>query len=103
MRAIDIRDATWDRVRQDLQGRLQEVYTAWVVHGPCTTRQLAERSRIDILNVRPRTTDLAGLGLVVFMDMEAGEGVYQARTQGEWESWLAAQRESVVTGQLNLI
>lgn len=103
MTPIDARNATWDSVRQDLQGRMAAVYTAWVVHGSGTTRQLAERSGIDVLNVRPRTTDLVALGLVEFVAMEKGEGIYRARTREEWEDWLAPQREAVVNGQLHLL
>jgi hypothetical protein len=103
MTPIDARNATWESVRQTLQGRLAAVYTAWIAYGPGTTRQLAERSGIDVLNVRPRTTDLAGLGLVEFMAMERGEGIYRARTQQEWEDWLAPQREAVINGQLHLL
>ena len=76
-------------------------YCEWVIHGPCTTRQLAEKSAIDILNVRPRTTDLVQIGLV---EMIGGgqEGIYRARSQAEWEAWAAAQRPAL-DGQIALI
>lgn len=103
MKPIDFRDATWESVQGSMAGRLMEVYRAWVVYGEGTTRQLAQRSGIDILNVRPRTTDLFGIGLVELVGGNAGEGIYKARNRADWESWLERERESVVSGQLNLI
>jgi hypothetical protein len=102
MIATDFRDETWSLVRQRLQGRMASVYSAWFVHGPATTRQLAELSGIDILNVRPRTTDLCDIGLVMVVGGEGGEGVYRVRTQSEWEHWMEDQRPSV-DGQLRLL
>jgi hypothetical protein len=87
MKPVDIRDANWEALRQQLDGRVQEVYSAWLAHGPCTTRQLAAASGIDILNVRPRTTDLMGIGLVECVGRQAGQGIYQARSNEAWVAW----------------
>lgn len=103
MKPTDIRNTNWENLRTSLQGRLMQVYTAWVVHGQGTTRQLAAASGIDILNVRPRTTDLLGLGLVECVDTTNGEGVYRARSQQDWTAWHANYLETATTGQLSLI
>lgn len=102
MKPIDIRNHNWITIRAQLAGRLQEVYDAWITHGPGTTRELAEQSGIDILNLRPRTTDLLGLGLVEMVGSQDGHGIYKARTQTQWEHWINPQRISA-DGQLTLI
>jgi hypothetical protein len=102
MTPTDLRNSSFDRIRQDLHGRLQEVYHAWLTYGPGTTRQLAGLSGIDILNVRPRTTDLVGLGLVMLSGSVRGEGIYMARTQAEWEAW-RQPAAGALQAQLNLI
>jgi len=72
------------------------------MHSPATTRELAEITGIDILNIRPRTTDLVKVGLVEMIDTRDGQGIYRARTQVEWENWAAPQRIGT-DGQLHLI
>jgi hypothetical protein len=88
-------------VSTNLANRLAAVYTAWLAHGPSTTRRLAEASGIDILNVRPRTTDLVHMGLVRLCGSAGGEGIYAACTRDEWEQW-AADLRGQVNGQLSL-
>ncbi len=80
MKPIDYRNTTWDQVQEQLVDLRKDVYRALTAHGPCTTRQLAERSGIDLLNVRPRVTELYQLGLVDLANPESGgsEGIYQA-------------------------
>lgn len=91
MKPADLRNATFDKVCDDLQGRLLEVYRAWCEHGPATTRDLATWSGISILNVRPRTTDLFTLGLVELVgDRRGQEGIYRARAKDDWQIWLAS-------------
>jgi hypothetical protein len=88
MKPTDLRDATFDRIRSDISGRLRQVYEAWERFGPTTTRNLAQLSGIDILNVRPRTTDLVALGLVELVnDFRGSEGIYRARSAGSWAAW----------------
>lgn len=96
---IDFRNETYEGLRQKLPRLRREVYAAWVVHGPGTTRQLAARSGIDILTFRPRTTELVQVGLVKCIGGEEGEGVYQAVCETEWECW----RRDQVEGQLLLL
>ena len=103
MKPVDIRNANWVSLRSSLAGRLAEVYTAWVVHGRGTTRQLADASGIDLLNVRPRTTDLVTLGLVELVDRHDGEGIYRAVSQSEWHAWHAERICASTSGQLTLI
>lgn len=92
MTTIDLRNATFESLRQNLNDKRMEVYRAWVQHGPATTRQLANKSGIDILNVRPRTTDLCDLGLVKLVAAIRGhEGVYQAVPKDQWDLWLQDQ------------
>jgi predicted transcriptional regulator len=87
MTPTEIRNKHFAEIRATLSDRREAVYCAWVIHGPCTTRMLAQLSGIDLLNVRPRTTDLCDLGLVECVGTAKGEGVYKARKQAEWESW----------------
>jgi len=100
MTTTDLRNATFAIVRQNLSDSRRAVYEAWVAHGPTTTRDLAARSGIDILNVRPRTTDLCELGLVELAgDHRAAEGIYRAVAEARWTSWHADH----VVGQQQLI
>lgn len=100
MKPTDLRNATFATLRQGLSDRLKVVYDAWVIHGPATTRELSNRSGIDILSVRPRTTDLCDLGLVDLVGDERGtEGIYQAVHESKWNDWHQAQ----LIGQLQLI
>jgi hypothetical protein len=99
MTGVDYRNLTFQGLRDRLDESKREVYTAWVVHGPGTTRELAEKSGIDLLTFRPRTTDLGKVGLVRVCGGRNGEGVYEAVPREEWELW----RESQVNGQLMLI
>ena len=107
MKTTDFRNATFAGLRRDMNESLEAVYKAWVKHGPGTTRQIATLSEIDILTLRPRTTDLTKTGLVVLAadkDQQAGhEGVYRARTQEEWDTWFAGIHADLVSGQQQLI
>jgi len=78
MKPIDFRNATWNEVREQLAGRMLVVYEAWQKHGPGTTREIAERSGLDILTVRPRTTNLFALGFVHLVEQAGHEGIYAA-------------------------
>lgn len=103
MKPIDFRNATFSKLQAELAGRLNAVYRAWVTFGPGTTRRVAERSEIDILALRPRTTDLVVMGLVELCGSETNEGVYRARSQVDWEAWSFKQREGLVERQTQLI
>lgn len=98
-----LRDRHFATLRARLAGRLARVYAAWLRHGPATTRQLAILSGIDLLSLRPRTTDLLALGLVECVASEAGEGLYRARDQAAWETWRSQTICPPAASQLNLI
>jgi DNA-binding MarR family transcriptional regulator len=95
MEPIDYRNATFEELKSRLNETRIKVYHALQTHGPCTTRQLAEKSGIDILSVRPRVTDLMQLGYaeLAFIEKAVGEkpgrslrrheGIYRALSDAE--------------------
>ncbi len=74
----DLRDLTWENLQPFLAGSRLAVLEAWRQHGPGTTRQIAQRSGIDLLTFRPRTTELCALGLIYLDDRDGNQGVYAA-------------------------
>lgn len=109
MKSTDFRNANFEKLRESawLAGKRWEVYCAFLNHGPMTTRQAAQASGIDLLTVRPRTTELLQAGFVfeVLADGHQGttEGVYVARTREEFNAWVVAQRHDEVSGQQVLL
>ena len=85
MKPTDLRNITWRDVLTHVTEDLVRVHLAWQAHGPGTTRQIAQIAGISLLTLRPRTTDLYKLGLVVLVDTEANNGIYAARTREEAE------------------
>lgn len=84
MRPIDYRNATWRDVQKCVYGARLRALNAWRLFGPGTTREVSKRSGIDLLTLRPRTTELVQLGLVVLADSESGhEGTYRALGDAE--------------------
>lgn len=85
MKPIDYRNATF----ADLQAMLHDSRLAVLrdlrAHGPATTRELATRSGIDLLTVRPRVTELVQIGFVCLVDgtEHAKEGTYRALSDAE--------------------
>lgn len=79
MKPVDYRNQAFEdlekRGRSGIRGK---VYAGYQVHGPCTTRELAERIGICILTVRPRTTELIELHLVACTGRPGPEGTYHA-------------------------
>ena len=79
MTTLDLRNATWDQIRATLRGRRVAAYEAWKLWGPGTTHDVAERSGMSILALRPRTTELMKLGFVDLIESAGGhEGIYAA-------------------------
>jgi predicted transcriptional regulator len=85
MKPTIARDLTRANLAEFLDGDRERVYRALQQHGPATTRELANRSGIDLLNVRPRITDLVDVGLATCIGRtrangtaRAVEGIYQA-------------------------
>ena len=87
MKPIDFRNATFAEIQSTVTGQRQDVYQALRSHGPCTTRELAERMGWDILSVRPRVTELVELFLVECVGGVRGrEGVYRALSWAEGQA-----------------
>jgi len=86
MNPIDYRLDTWNAIQDRLNAKRRAVLAALQAHGPCTTRELAERMEWDILCVRPRVTELCQLGFAE-IDENAPrvghEGVYRALSEDE--------------------
>ncbi len=100
MKPVDLRNATFAGLRQQLDGLRKDVYTAWGKFGPGTTREVAEKCGIDLLTFRPRTTELCEIGLVeLWGATRSSEGVYRVVKEDRWDAW----RSDVVNSQLLLI
>lgn len=83
MKPIDYRNTTFNELKGQLHGMRVAAYEAYLDHGPGTTRQVAEASGMDILTLRPRTTELLQLGFLELVpEKEDGhrskEGTYRA-------------------------
>ena len=93
MTTIDFRNETFASIQNRISGSRAAVLTAWTTFGPCTTEQLAERSRISILSLRPRTTELVQLGFVCLADDQVSglEGTYRVRSQAEHAAWVSKE------------
>lgn len=120
MSPIDFRNENFDAIKARFTALRQVVYRAWVAHGPGTTRAVAAKAQMDILSFRPRTTELYQLGLVKLVEgrgtkdegqtidsrpspLDGHQGVYCARTLGEWETWCQTEHERVTDCQMKLI
>ncbi len=103
MKPVDIRNESFESLRARLDENRARVHTAWLEHGPATTRQLADKSRIDLLTLRPRTTELYQIGAIALLEQEGHEGIYQARTIDAWEAWHRIQRETPPAIQQQLL
>jgi hypothetical protein len=81
MRPIDYRNATWHGLKSHLHGLRLAAHNAYRDHGPGTTRQVADASGIDILTLRPRTTELFQMGFIELVPDPLGnrskEGTYR--------------------------
>ncbi len=106
MQPIDFRDFTFgDLKARGLDGLRGRVLGAWGTHGPCTTRQLATLAGIDLLSLRPRTTELVELGLVRLAEVQPvkGEGTYRASTETEAFAYYKDHQVLAATGQAELV
>lgn len=106
MISTDFRDTNFSVLKQRLlTGQRMAVYRAWIAHGPATTRELAARSGINLLNVRPRTTELLQAGALVEAEEQPDgtEGRYQVRSNAEWEQWHAQSAGELKSGQQQLL
>jgi hypothetical protein len=116
MKPVDLRNETFESLQGRLNADLKTVLQGYKDYGPCTTEGLAlvfqaQSKGIGLLTVRPRTTDLCALGLVV-LDVEetrrlkAAEkircGVYRAATDDEIRAMLARAVAGAPAEQLHL-
>lgn len=100
MKPIDYRNETFEALQtRGLVSERLAVYEAFRKHGPGTTREIAQRSGIDILNLRPRATELYQLGFLKLVECECGsnEGVYRAYTYEEARARFFADRAAVLS------
>lgn len=97
MKPTDIRNLNWSQLHERVSGLRAAVLEALRMAGPCTTRQLAAKSGIDLLTVRPRITELEQLG---FVECIGGgtEGVYRARSHDELLRWFR-QEQALARGE----
>ena len=92
MKPIDFRNETFADIYSRLNDDRQAVYRKMMSIGDSTTRDLAKAMDMDILAVRPRVTELYQLGAVDLVDRHGHEGVYRARSQGDWMLWFGRQK-----------
>ncbi len=78
MKTTDARNLTWEQIQGHIAGMRARVYRAFESHGAGTTSEVAAAEGISILTLRPRTTELASLGLIEIISVRDGEGVYRA-------------------------
>lgn len=91
MKPVDFRNETFEQVRARIVEDRAAVLAAWCMHGPGTTAEVAARSGLSILNLRPRTTELCELGFVVVDESGKAKGerrkssgaIYRAATPAE--------------------
>ena len=124
MKPVDFRNENFAALKSRLTGLRAVVLAAWQAHGPGTTRAVAKCSGIDLLTFRPRSTELFQLGAICLVEPGglgstrahptsslssslsssdgAHEGVYRARTEAEWQAWLAEQKQPDVCRQQQL-
>lgn len=105
MTPIDYRTTTWNDLQAHLQGLRLSVLSAWRTHGPGTTRDIAEKSGIDILTFRPRTTELYQLGFIMMVESSTHrghEGEYRALSDGEAWARFRERREQAQDRQLTM-
>jgi predicted transcriptional regulator len=102
MTPSDIRDMTWEDLQPYLEGRRTAVLEAWRKHGPGTTRQLARLSGIDLLTLRPRTTELVQVGLLQLAGQDGHEGIYRAVPADQARTAFEHLRATLANPQLHL-
>ena len=73
-----VRDMAFGALRDELCGLRKVVHESLLIHGPCTTRELAELTGLDLLVVRPRVTELGQAGLAEVVGRVGREGVWAA-------------------------
>jgi hypothetical protein len=107
MTSIDYRTETWESIQGRLTDLRAVVYEAWKQHGPGTTRAIAEKSGIDILTFRPRTTELLQLGYLALWhgagEARSREGIYRARSYQEALTHFMEEQRKAIDPQLTFL
>ncbi len=99
MDPTEARNLTWQEIRGTLHGAREMIHAWLLAHGPAATSRIAEGTRIPLLTVRPRVSELCAWGFAECVDREGREGVYRALTVAEAQ---ARHEESLRESQLNL-
>lgn len=122
MKPIDFRNENFEALRGRLADKRERVWMDWqhyemakemsgqsVVIGS-TTREVCEHMERDILQFRPRCTELYQIGALMLCETQNAEpgtrnheGRYRLRTTDEWKAWLEQQRQSATSGQLQMV
>lgn len=106
MKPVDYRNATFHDLLKTVSGKREETLRAWRDHGPCTTEELADRSGLSILTLRPRTTELYQLGFVMLADSAAeattSGAVYRAATTSETQEQFGRLKRNATEPQAEL-
>lgn len=100
MAPLDYRNATFNDLKSRLSGLRIEVYQAHLDYGPGTTKEIADRSGLSLLTLRPRTTELLDLGFVELIGGHGHEGIYRARSMAEVEAFHRARVACLADPQL---
>lgn len=121
MQPIDFRNATFEQLKGQLVKKREAVWLDWqayeielqAVGKPlgATTREVCQRFGRDILQFRPRCTELFQMGVLKLAEVprselpasSSREGAYVLRSMPEWEAWCAEQRDHATSGQQQLI
>lgn len=103
MTPIDYRNITWDGIQNKIAGNRLAVLDALREHGPCTTRDLAAAMEWDILNVRPRVTELVQIGFAECLDIAGHEGTYRAFSDYDAMQLFRARKYKSTNPQLQLL
>ena len=102
MKPVDLRNAQFSQLKEQLTGLRKTVWRAWLAHGPGTTREVAARSGIDILTFRPRSSELFQLRVLELTYHFGHEGVYCAKTLEQWEAWFNSNPDLIPVGQIQM-
>ncbi len=103
MKPIDYRNETWSQVMERVNDKRNDVHLLLSIHGPCTCRELAEKSARDILSIAPRVTELYQMGLVELVGKSGTRGIYKAVDFQVAEQTFETRRSAaLVQPELNL-
>ena len=85
MKPSDVRDSVWATKQGKFRADWVKAWEALMQHGPGTTREISERSGINLWTLRPRICELCKSFLAELVEKRGTEGVYRARTREEAE------------------